>query len=439
MQDSHRQISLAIVGAFTLVQLLIVLVGGYTPYPDSNAYIEVAREAISLGGAYPTAQQFQQHAFLWNLGAIQLVQWSLLLFQSVTPLLVVYALMKGLTAWFFYRIAHSLTSGRTAFIALLIYVLYPANYGESTSLLSELPFMCLTLGGICLFLCHRRPFLAAFLLAIANWFRPMGIVFLLALIVYEWWNRKSKNNKNNKGRVGASPTRKPHVSPSGKGRATVALIAGYLSAIVLIGGIYFVRTGHFVYQAKTGWMALACYSYDHTDAADFAQNPHTIASDTTLNVAQKDRLWREIFIGWLSAHPDDYAAQMPAKLAKTYISDNVNMCAFLKNKSSRPYLYDEVSLPRLLNDFPHYSLAQWLALLNLLIYYLIVLFALLSLGDYRATTHLLPITIILLGTLLLLFVGHGETRFHIPFMPFFILMAAVMLSKRCSGFGSDSR
>ena len=120
MQDSHRQISLAIVGAFTLVQLLIVLVGGYTPYPDSNAYIEVAREAISLGGAYPTAQQFQQHAFLWNLGAIQLVQWSLLLFQSVTPLLVVYALMKGLTAWFFYRIAHSLTSGRTAFIALLI-------------------------------------------------------------------------------------------------------------------------------------------------------------------------------------------------------------------------------------------------------------------------------------------------------------------------------
>lgn len=199
------------------------------------------------------------------------------------------------------------------------------------------------------------------------------------------------------------------------------------------------HSGHYIYQAKTGWMALACYSYDHTDAADFAQNPHTIASDTTLNVAQKDRLWREIFIGWLSAHPDDYVAQMPAKLAKTYISDNVNMCAFLKNKSSRPYLYDEVSLPRLLNDFPHYSLAQWLALLNLLIYYLIVLFALLSLGDYRATTHLLPITIILLGTLLLLFVGHGETRFHIPFMPFFILMAAVMLSKRCSGFGSDSR
>ena len=439
MQDSHRAVAPLIVVVFTILQLLLLVLLGYTPYHDSNAYIEVAREAMGQGGLYPTPVQFQNHAFLWNIGAIQVVQWSLQWFQSVTPLLILYALMKGLTAWLFYLIVRSLCGNRTALLALLIYVLYPANYGESTSLLSELPFMCLTLGGICLLLCHRRQFLAAFLLAIANWFRPMGIVFLLALIVYEWWNRKSKNNKNDEGRVGASPTRKPHVSPTDKGRATVALIAGYLSAIVLIGGIYFVRTGHFVYQAKTGWMALACYSYDHTDAADFAQNPHTIASDTTLNVAQKDRLWREIFIGWLSAHPDDYVAQMPAKLAKTYISDNVNMCAFLKNKSSRPYLYDEVSLPRLLNDFPHYSLAQWLALLNLLIYYLIVLFALLSLGDYRAATHLLPITIILLGTLLLLFVGHGETRFHIPFMPFFILMAAVMLSKRWSGFGSDSR
>ena len=44
-------------------------------------------------------------------------------------------------------------------------------------------------------------------------------------------------------------------------------------------------------------------------------------------------------------------------------------------------------------------------------------------------TILLPGSIIALGTLLLLFVGHGEARFHIPFMPFIIMMAALSLNK----------
>ena len=188
------------------------------------------------------------------------------------------------------------------------------------------------------------------------------------------------------------------------------------------------HSGHYIYQAKTGWMALTSYSYDHA-AQSFSENPRDIHNDTTLNVAQKDRVWREMFLGWVLAHPTDYAAQMPSKLAKTYISDNVNMCAFLKNKSVRPYLYEELSLSRLLKDFPRYTFAQFLALLNLLIYYAILVLSLLGLRHFRRQSHLLPLAVILLGTLLLLFAGHGEARFHIPFMPFFILLAASVFPK----------
>jgi len=43
---------------------------------------------------------------------------------------------------------------------------------------------------------------------------------------------------------------------------------------------------------------------------------------------------------------------------------------------------------------------------------------------------LLPISIVLLGTILLLLVGHGEARFHIPFMPFVIMLAASFIDKK---------
>ena len=410
MQDSHRAVAPLIVVVFTILQLLLLVLLGYTPYHDSNAYIEVAREAMGQGGLYPTPVQFQNHAFLWNIGAIQVVQWSLQWFQSVTPLLILYALMKGLTAWLFYLIVRSLCGNRTALLALLIYVLYPANYGECTSLLSELPFMCLAMEGVCACVCYRKPLVGGLLLALANYFRPMGLVFLVALVVYYLFNKKEKT-------VAWLKTYKPISS----------LLLSYVFMLFVLASANRLHSGHYIYQAKTGWMALTSYSYDHA-AQSFSENPRDIHNDTTLNVAQKDRVWREMFLDWVLAHPTDYAAQMPSKLAKTYISDNVNMCAFLKNKSSRPYLYEELSLSRLLKDFPRYTFAQFMALLNLLIYYAILVLSLLGLRHFRCQSHLLPLAVILLGTLLLLFAGHGEARFHIPFMPFFILLAASFFS-----------
>lgn len=451
MCSGHPSVPILIVSVFTILQLLVLAVYGYTPYPDSNAYIEVAREAIAQGAAYPTPWQMQHHAFLWNIGAIRLSQWSLQWFQSVTPLLVVYALMKGLTAWFYYHIALVLTNRRTALIALIIYVLYPANYGECTSVLSELPFMFFTMAGIYVALCHHKPFPGAMLLAIANWIRPMGIVFLIALALYFLLSPRPSATSphsipNSPSSSNLPSSSNPHSSSvlflrrlrlwrnssplfGSSLRPLVSLLAGYLSIILLVGTINYARTSHFLYQAKTGWMALSCYSYDHASASSFPLNPHDICNDTTLNLAQKDRLWRQMFADWVISHPADYAAQMPAKLAKTYVSDNVNICAFLTDKPSRTYLYEELAMQTLHSQFPRYSFAQLLALFNLLVYYAILALSLLSLFRYRRQTHLFPLAVILLGTLLLLFVGHGEARFHIPFMPFFILLAALFLGK----------
>lgn len=386
---------------FTLLQLCILAVFGYTPYPDSNGYIDLATDALSYGELYPVASKINEYEFLWNQGAINMVALSLLLTGSFTPLLVLYALMKGATAWFTYDIARKICGSRTAMIALTLYLLYPANYGECTSVHSELPFMFFALFSLWLSVCRSRHVAAGFLLALANWMRPMGLVFLISLLLYHWlgW------------------------------RKSLRLIAGYLVTIIIIGSVNYQQKHIFIYQAQTGWYALAQYSWNFTpEERRDTPNPDIVCHNTKLNGVEKDRVWQEMFFEWFRKHPIDYVRQIPAKIVNTYATDNVNFCTYLPYKQSRIYLYEEISLKTIIDDFPILSITQWLTIVNLLFYYLLIMAAcyggcmLVRNTDWKKLV--IPVSIIITGTAIIIFAGHGETRFHIPFMPFFILLAA---------------
>lgn len=402
MQNSHRQLIITLIVLFTIAQLVILLIFGYTPYPDSEGYIFMANECVAKDEPYPVTSLLYDYSFLWNIGSINAVACSLWLFHSVVPLLVLYALMKGVTAALFYVLVKRISNHRIATISLLLYILYPANYGEATSTLSELPFIFFMMAGLCLCVVNKKWLLGGMMLALANWFRPLGIVFLLAILIYLLFTNQWKRM--------AFP------------------VIGYVFMILIIGSVSYQRTGLFLYQAKTGWMALTDYSTNHSKEST------AVRDNMNWNVAQKDSAWQVLFIDWVQEHPTEYFKQMPKKLVNTYVSDNVNMCTFVPDKNNKEYMYEEVSMPTLLHSFPHYSGVQWLTVFNLIIYYVLLICAFLSLFFSRWHTLLLPCSIIVLGTLLLLFVGHGEARFHIPFMPFIIMLSALFINKRlCKG------
>lgn len=396
MQNSHHQIAIIVVVIFTLLQLIVLLLFNYTPYPDSDGYIFLAEECIANNDWYPISTKLNDYPFLWNIGTVNAIILSLKLFHSIIPLLVVYCIMKGITAGLLYQVTQTICNEKTAFITLLLYVIYPANYGEGTSTLSELPFMFFIMLGIYLSLVRNWSITGGMMLAIANWFRPMGIIFLLALLLcllFKW-------------------------------RKSIKLLIGYIGMIVIIGTTTMYRTGLFLYQAKTGWMALMDYSSNHSPESMM------VRERADWNVCQKDSAWQSLFIDWVKDHPKDYLGQMPSKLMNTYISDNVNLCTFIPEKAKKEYMYEEISLKTIIHQLPHWSAVQWLTILNLAFYYILILMALTSLFYFCKETHLLPISIILLGTILLLLVGHGEARFHILFMPFFIILAANFIDKK---------
>lgn len=404
MQDSYRKLikvgrsncHYAIVAAFTLLQLIVLAVFGYTPYPDSNGYILLARDCASLGDLYPAAVRIGELAFIWNIGAIDAVIVSLKLFGSVAPLLVLYSVAKGFTAWLLHEIAAKVFDKKIALIALILYVAYPANYGEGTCVQSETPFVCLALLGLYAAICHDKPFAGAAVIAFANWFRPMGLVFLLSLLLY-------------------------------RRKRIAATIASYAFMLCVIGGACWLRTGHFVYQAKTGWMALLQYSVDNT--VDNEDNSLVYTGEA--DAVEKDRIWQRNFAQWLRQHPKEYIMQMPKKLVRTYISDNINFCVFIPDKQHKKYMYEEIDMRHIAKAFPRYNAVQALVVVNLLYYYALLaafiagVAMMLRRKDYRKAA--LPLSVTMIGTLVLLFFGHGEARFHIPFMPFVIMSAAYCL------------
>lgn len=404
MQDSNSKLIYSIVAVFTLLQLFALLLFGYTPYPDSNGYISIARECVAQGQPYPFAAQINGNGFLWNVGSINVVALFLALFHSITPLLFLYAILKGFSALLVYKISERLFGAETAFLTLVIYVLYPANYGEATSVLSELPFMFFVLLGIWLAL-SGKVVAGGMSVAIANWMRPMGIVFVAAMVVYFLVVRRYRD--------------------------ILRTVAGYVAVIVVIGSVSYARTGYFIYQAKTGWMALLQYSVDNSPEDDAY---YTNADG--YNIIQKDSVWQRRMLQWVVSHPKDYVLQMPKKLVKTYVSDNVNLCAFLPDKDRSSYMYGPLSMSTLEKDFPHYSFVQWLTVCNLVYYYcLMVLFVLGSVLMIRRKEFqgiAIPAGVVFFGTAVLLLVGHGEARFHIPFMPFVIMIAAYWIHRKAN-------
>lgn len=407
MQNSHRQlIIVATIIIFTLLQFIILYAYGYTPYPDSNGYILLAKECVLMNEPYPVASQLHDLPFIWNVGAINLVALSLKLFGSITPLLCLYSLMKGCTAWLVYKIADFLFKERAAFITLILYVAYPANYGESTSVLSELPFIFFILLGILAAL-KRQNVIGGILMAFANWIRPMGIVFLLSTIIFQFI---AKNKK-----------------------ASLYTLCGYLLVIACISSLTYFRTGHCIYQAKTGWMSLLQYSVDNSP-----ENDDYYTKADGYNAIQKDSVWQKRTIEWIAKNPKEYIRQMPKKLIKTYVSDNVNFCTFLPNKNESEYMYGEIDMKTLSHCFPKYNSVQWLTVCNLIYYY--ILLALFIAGIIMAIKRRLfinfaiPISVVAIGTAILLLAGHGESRFHIPFMPFIIMLAASFLSYKEKGY-----
>ncbi len=414
---------------FLLLLLGVLIVFGYTPTNDGEGYIEYAQIAIADRQPYPTLHHIIGKPYIWNMGIINFVALSLGLTKSLYPLLVLFCIMKALTAWLLAHTTAKLFNRQVALLALILYILYPNNWGQSTMLSSEIPMLFFTMlalytaplsspGGdtIAMKGIEAPSGAVGGALALANWFRPVAAIFLLALIAYFFLFRKRQWKK-----------------------LTLHLLSGYAMVVLLIGTSCYLRTGYFLYQADSLWfnMAEATYETDsqpHYNTEVFPEGTARFIDDMQHKTAiECSHIWRERSLKWLSEHPVEYLKKVPARLYYIYQNDIDNLAAFLPTKTDAAKNYITLPLGSLRTQFSQLSAVQYFALFATILYILLLLLALAGalrlMLNGRWREAFLPVFIIVAASLALALLIHGETRFKAPFMPFLFMLAASFLSK----------
>lgn len=426
MQNRHHQIKqlspVFFLAAIYLVWLLMVLIiFGYTPTNDGLGYVDYARQCLNEGAPYPTVSIYKEAPFVWNIGIINLIELSLWLTKSIWPVLLVMCMMKAATGLFMALTAEKLFgNSKVAIVALLFFMLYPNNWGQSTMISSEIPSTCLAVVAVYLVVSRRQSLkmmaLAGLLLALANWFRPTALIFIVSIILFILIYDRRQALKRLAYLLGA-----------------FALFAGS------VGAICYFRTGHFVYQARSYWFSMVDECYDGAPVSPHWGQPiwpkgypRYIENYEQMDCFEYERIWKERSLNWLKDHKLEYLKKIPGRLYYMYQSDYDNMSAFLKDKSRSENNHITLPYRRLLSQASSFSFAQWLSFVCLLFY--IVLLVLAVMGSYRMMRKrqykqlFLPLFIVVGGSLAIVLVMHGETRFKDPFMPYIFMLSAVTVA-----------
>lgn len=400
-----------IVAFYFLFLILILAIFKHTPTNDTVDYINFAKVCISQGELYPCNALIYGHPFIWNIGSINLIVISLFIFKSIYPLLIFLCLLKALTALYIYKIAEYISNTRIAYYSLFIFIAYPNNWGQSTTLLSEIPMIFFAILSLYIALTKQNIkylFTSGLILAISNWFRPIALVFIIILAIYFFKEYKKAFIK--------------HLLP---------VITGYILMISVFGIETYKRTGYFVFQSETLWYDVVVKANDEaTGHTNYIPNEkyRYIKGSKKMTCFECNEIWKKRSLSWIKSHPFKYASQLPYRLIDTYYSDIDNMSTFYTDKSDVSKLYVTLPYRHIFKEFFKLNYIQYLSIINNIFYYIIMMLFLsgmLVYFKYKSYHKIyVPIFIVLIGTFMSICAVHGETRFKTPFMPFIIIIAA---------------
>ena len=261
-------------------------------HDDALAYVELASECIARGTWYPDVHN-QYDDFIFGPGYVNLLIGIYHLFGSFSFVRLLNLLMNIAMVFEIRKLAGRMFSNKTGYYAAILYMSIFSNLYAPIAVLTDLPFTFLLLTA--LLLCNfRRLFpvaVAGVLIALANWFRPLAIVFLCVILLL-------------------------FIVQKRRWQSYVALALPLVLTVFLIGQSAKKRTGHFVYQAVSGGYNLAMSSFDEANGLvnfnGFGDPDNYIClppGDYTY--MERDSLLKRASVRWISEHPFKYISQLP--------------------------------------------------------------------------------------------------------------------------------
>ena len=409
--------------ASILLQLFYISICATEQESDALGYVRLAERAVAEDTIYPSSQNIYSN-YIFAPGYVNFLALLLRIFGSIKAIQFVnIGLMVALILELFY-LTRKYVNERVAYIVMLLFSFYPTTYGMIYYTTTELFYMVLVFGAICLFVQQRLlwVFLAGITVATANWVRPFLPVMFLVIIALAFAAIPKRYRIRN---------------------LTVFTIATSV-CIMTIGTMTYSRIGYFNFQSSTSGVNLIMGANDDADGSYdptvFEEgNIGYIADRDNKTFNERDAYWRSRGLTWILEHPGRWICLFPAKLFYMYAIDSYALGQFsgdVHNRAeSRNYWFG------MLSSFPHWGVLEYLVAYNQLFYLICLCLSLYGIVLSIKNKNFIILTLVLywfLGTALTL-ATVGGARYHYPYMPVIFLLTAMTIDNMINKYRSKHR
>lgn len=294
---------------------------------DWGHYIALARQCYDAGQWYPMAENIREDNYIFAPGLVNLLIAEARICHGIWVNKWLYLLMNigvmAMTADMARRMFSAKVACRTLIISCLLY----SNWFITLSANSELPFLFLCITGLWMVVfsenqgkCwHGGPrrwtigtvyLVAGICMALANWIRPLGFIYVLAVILFAAITVKGEHSLR-------------RIVSRG-----MVVIIGFGMMVAVIGETTRMRTGHFICQSTTGGFNLIMSANDlafggvDTQAWQDPSSTAYIQDIERYDCLQRDSIWRTRAVEWIGKHPVRYTALYLKKMPILFAEDS---------------------------------------------------------------------------------------------------------------------
>ena len=287
------------------IQLILIYVFYDTPQrSDQGVYLKIAQDCFDCGEWYPMRKHIYE-AFIWAPGLINFFICQLKIFGTLKLNMFFNLLMNIAILYEVWWLAKRFFSIRTAYISVLCYCILYSNSMIVLPAGTEIPFLFLALTSFCLCLSNKywKLVVAGILFALANWIRPLTIIFLPVALFYMFLKKYNW-------------------------KSYPVLLIPFFSIIILIGTQTQSKIGYYVFQSSTSGVNLIMTANDKayggvaTSLMGDTTNTCYIRNAQAYTFAQKDSIWRQRAIKWIKENPGQFGKLYLMKLGGLYIEDS---------------------------------------------------------------------------------------------------------------------
>lgn len=384
------------------IQIYLLISNWNLPmHDDALLYQTLALGCIEDGTWYPSVRHlFDEYVF--GPGYVNLLIGIHRLTGTFACVSVLNLFLNIVLLFEIFVLGKKMFGEKVAYVSVLFYMFMYSNVYMPIAPLTDLPFTFLLLSALLLGMDKRLlPIMVAgVLLALANWFRPLALVYLITLLIYYVVHKRGWLNY-------------------------AALLIPLVLCVCLIGWNAKERMGYFVYQSTTGGVNLAMSASDKATGTINYAGLWDPSSSVYLDPSQsylftdRDRLLKEGSIAWISEHPIQYISLFPIKLGYLFCEDTWP-------ERVKPGMGFGTILPKIKGDKVALVEFGMKVFVKSLVYYLALFFFVYYLWKNRRSLFRMEnvfLLIPLLGTAMTIAVV-VTSRYHYPFLFMITIYAA---------------